>query len=97
MLYDFLAFRTMVTPSILLIVYYFGAAGMPLAVYMLFRRLRRSVTGENGGEENGAETMRWSWRLRALFLLFFLAGELAWRIFIEFFVAYFQIRAALAG
>ncbi|WP_292655061.1 DUF4282 domain-containing protein [Nitratifractor sp.] len=85
---DFLTFRTFVTPSVLLGIYYLGALGMPvLFLYLLrlesFRKIREQLKSA------------WQWRL--IILLFFLAGELAWRIFIEFFVAYFQIRAALIG
>ena len=85
---DFLTFRTFVTPSVLLGVYYLGAVGMPLFfLYLLrgeaFRRIR--------------ERLRSAWQWRLGILVMFLAGELAWRIFIEFFVAYFQIRAALTG
>jgi len=70
-----------------------------LAAYGLFRTLlRRYRQGRESGKEERASTpYRWNWKLRVLFLLFFLMGELAWRIFIEFFVAYFQIRDALLG
>ena len=85
---DFLAFRTFVTPSVLLGVYYLGAVGMPLLFLYLLRR-------ESFRQIRQWLKSAWQWRLAAV--LFFLAGELAWRIFIEFFVAYFQIRAALTG
>jgi hypothetical protein len=97
-LYDLLSFRTLVTPAVLLWVYYLGALGMPLAAWLLARRVQRVWHGSS--EENpeaGASAGRYRWRLRLLFFLFFLMGELAWRIFIEFFVAYFQIRDALVG
>jgi len=85
---DFLTFRAFVTPSVLLSVYYLGALGMPLLfLYLLKRESFRQI-------RQGLKSA-WQWRL--LVVLFFLAGELAWRIFIEFFVAYFQIRAALTG
>jgi hypothetical protein len=96
--YDLLSFRTLVTPAVLIWVYYLGALGMPLAVWMLVRRMqpvRKKPSADAPEPERPDGSMRW--RLRLLFLLFFLMGELAWRIFIEFFVAYFQIRDALAG
>ena len=94
---DFLTFRTMITPSVLLLVYYFGAVVMPLLAYALFRKIYGKKRAE--GEENppASSGFRWSWKLRLLFLFFFFMGELAWRIFIEFFVAYFQMREALLG
>jgi len=94
-LYDFLTFRTMITPALLLGVYYFGAFVMPLAVYGGVRFYLRRYGGAVKPQENSPS--RWSWKLRLLFLLFFFMGEVAWRIFIEFFVAYFQIRDALIG
>jgi hypothetical protein len=98
-LYDVLTFRTMVTPSVLLIVYYAGALGMPLFAYSLFRRVygRYRRNGGTAEKKRAAEFFSAGWRVRLLFLLFFLMAELAWRIFIEFFVAYFQIREALLG
>ena len=98
-LYDFLSFRAMITPGVLLGVYYIGALGMPLLVYLLFRRVYGRYRRNEGTVEKKrtAEFFSAGWRVRLLFLLFFLMAELAWRIFIEFFVAYFQIRAALLG
>ena len=97
-LYDFLSFRTMITPFVLLTVYYLGALLMPLFGYGFFRYLVRKYRERfTSGEGEGGPAFRWSWKLRLLFLLTFLMGELAWRIFIEFFVAYFQIRDALLG
>ncbi len=85
---DFLTFRTFVTPSVLLGVYYLGALGMPaLFLYLLRLESLRKIR----------EQLKSAWQWRLIIFLFFLAGELAWRIFIEFFVAYFQIRAALTG
>ena len=92
-LYDFLSFRMLITPSVLIVVYYLGAVAMPLAAYGVFRTLLRRIRQE--GEEGRSPS--WNWKLRLLFLLFFLMAELAWRIFIEFFVAYFQMRDALMG
>ena len=85
---DLLTFRTFVTPSVLLGVYYLGAVGMPLFfLYLLRREAFRRIR----------ERLRSAWQWRLGILVMFLAGELSWRIFIEFFVAYFQIRAALTG
>jgi threonine/homoserine/homoserine lactone efflux protein len=88
----------MVTPWVLPTVYYLGALLMPFLGYGLFRRAIsafREGEGERSGDEN--RPFLRSWKLRLLMLLAFVMGELAWRIFIEFFVAYFQIRDALIG
>jgi len=97
-LYDLLSFRTLVTPAVLIWVYYLGALGMPLVAWILARKVQhvRKVSSEHAAEPEwiGKKDL---WRVRLLFLVFFLMGELAWRIFIEFFVAFFQIRNALVG
>ncbi len=97
-LYDFLSFRTMITPFVLLTVYYLGALLMPFFAYGLFRWFVAKYRDRFMRKEDSPETgFRWNWKLRMAVLFFFLMGELAWRIFIEFFVAYFQIRDALMG
>ena len=96
----FLTFRQMVTPSVLLAVYYFGALVMPLAVWWLMAKIRDTLLSGDSRETERSESNRRSdrrWKIRLVFLIFFMMGELAWRIFIEFFVAYFQMRDALVG
>ncbi len=87
MINDFLTFKSFVTPSILIICYYIGALGMPLfALYISRRPFWNSI-------KEYLPSKSWQWRLTILVI--FLLSELAWRIFIEFFLAYFQIRQAL--
>jgi len=109
-MWDLLRFHTFVTPWVLMGVYYMGALLMPLGIYYLFSRFRKRLEGGSapstkeraGGEaspDSASSSGRnfWSWKLRMAAVLAWFMGELAWRIFIEFFVAYFQMREALVG
>jgi len=107
-MWDLLRFHTFVTPWVLLGVYYMGALLMPLGIYYLMKRLRRRIeggrseaSGELSSEQNPSNEVgagnSWSWKLRIAAVAVWLMGELAWRIFIEFFVAYFQMHKALVG
>jgi len=106
-MWDLLRFHTFVTPWVLLGVYYMGALLMPLGIYYLMKRLGTRIEGgstqephrPSAGETEQGDRPRVSrgWKLRLVAVAAWLMGELAWRIFIEFFVAYFQMREALAG
>jgi hypothetical protein len=84
---DFLAFRTFITPSVLLIAYYSGAVMMPLVGWAVMRWLKQRYAPDFIPPKRGY--------LLALFLLCFLCGELFWRIFFEFLIAYFDMHDAL--
>ncbi len=62
---DLLTFRTFVTPSVLLSVYYLGAVGMPLFfLYLLRREAFRRIR----------ERLRSAWQWRLGILVMFLSG-----------------------
>ena len=98
-LIDFLTFRSLVSPSVLVVMYYLGALGMPIFIIYLVYRLRRidpslmpraRVWLETLGLDRGRR-----WRLLGVMIILFLLGELGWRMMFEFILVYFQIRDAL--
>jgi len=104
LVWDFLSFRLLVTPSLLLIVYYFGAIVMPVLGYLFYKRLtRKGEVNDNvmrkGQLRESLSENDWLKKNRRRFMLFgfvaFLMMELGWRIFIEFFIAYFPMHNAL--
>ena len=93
-----LTFRILVTPSVLLLVYYLGALGMPLLVMQLLRlaRQRAPQLFEAIGALSEAGLPREErWKVVLAFWVVFLLMELAWRMMFEFMLAYFQMREAL--
>jgi len=103
LLMDFLSFRVLLTPSILVLIYYAGAIALPLAGWWTYLKLRGSAGGlaiqSKGHLRDAAEASeaarRWKKRLIVLAVLIFIMMELGWRILIEFFIAYFQMHNAL--
>lgn len=97
--WDFVSFRVLMTPAILVIVYYIGAITGPLLLIWFFRktsqisndmavtpkkgRLRESVITDNNNI--GVIT--------AIVLIIFM--EIGWRMLFEILIAYFQIHNAL--
>ncbi len=103
LLMDFLSFRVLLTPAILVMVYYAGAIFMPLAGWWVYLKLRGKA-GSIGVHARGRlrdaaaaneSASRWKKRLVFLAVVSFLIMELAWRMLIEFFIAYFQMHNAL--
>ena len=101
LLWDFLSFRVLMTPAILVVVYYFGAIVVPLAIILLLQNARQAAGDIPMATRRG--------RLRESFLgdhrgklvvagvLLFIMMEIFWRMMFEFFIAYFQIHNALMG
>jgi len=77
---NFFTFKSFVAKDIFIFSYYIGAFLFP---YLLYKSKSYLVTKLN---------ISYS---KTLFILFFLLIELMWRIFCEFFIAYFQIREYL--
>lgn len=100
-LVDFLKFEILVSPTVLIVVYYIGALGVPaFLAYLLVRagnRPVRLVERLNGWSASlGLPPIRKRWLIIVL-VFALLLGELAWRMMFEFLLAYFQIRDALVG
>jgi hypothetical protein len=102
---DFLAFRTLISPSLLILFYYLGALGVPImgwiAARWLLRRLRWMAPAYTSGRAAmNRLTRRRDRRLvgtlfALMFIFMFLAMEIGWRMMFEFMLAYFQMRDAL--
>lgn len=100
---DFLTFRTMISEQVLIVFYYLGAAGMPLAAWLSAAYLMRRC---NPGRDAYALSkhlfvMSVPKRRRvqaiALFAAAFMFMELMWRLMFEYLIAFMQIREALVG
>lgn len=101
LLLDFLSFRVLMTPAILVVVYYFGAIIVPLVMFWFVYKARQVIPDAGAPARRG--------RLRESIVsdnrsLLFIAGmvifillEVFWRMMFEFFIAYFQIHNALMG
>ncbi len=78
---DFLTFKIVITPSIVIVVYLFGVLLIPLAVYLLFKKINYKLS-------NMQSTM-----VQIVSVLFL---ELLWRMMNEFVIVYFKIYQALS-
>lgn len=97
--WDFVSFRVLMTPAILVVVYYVGAITGPLLLIWFFRktsqaardvevtprkgRLRESVIRDNSS------------MLVIITVVLVIVMEIAWRMLFEILIAYFQIHNAL--
>jgi hypothetical protein len=100
---DFLTFKTFISGHVLIIFYYLGAVGMPLAGYLVFRWMVRKLA-EQHIEPGHIATGAWSrlpsrYRLVTILVVIgaFLFMQLLWRMLFEFLIAYLQIRDALVN
>jgi len=104
-LWDLLSFRTFVSPTVLIAMYWFGALVMPVALWLLARHFAKRFAArfpdaagrvqEGVRELHGSVPLRYRRRFWALLAVAILMAELAWRMTIEVMLAYFQMRDAL--
>lgn len=96
-LFDFLAFRTLIAPSLLILTYYLGAVLIAALVIDLTRRFHRQLVRKlreaSGEPRMGNVPLRA--RVAAFAVAAFLIGEIGWRMMFEFLLAYFQMHDAL--
>ena len=78
---EFLTFKTLITPSVILIVYLLGMLLIPLAVYLVFKKVEHKLSKIQ------------SIAAQVVSILFF---ELLWRMLNEFVIVYFKIYQALS-
>lgn len=99
--WDFLSFRVLMTPAILVVVYYFGAIAGPLAVIIFLKKagqvsgLSSPATPRRGQLRESINESKSLLILAGVILLIIL--EVFWRMLFEFLIAYFQIHNALMG
>lgn len=90
------SFEVFISPYLIILVYYLGAVIFPLYIYRFVRRHYKKVSDLNLPKvelDPSITVLKFS--PKWLFLLGFVVFEIFWRMFFEFFVAYFQIRDAL--
>jgi len=96
---DFLLFKTFITPSLLLIIYYIGAVLIPLLSWYLAVWIHKNYLSEVSGlvkeEIKRRTTVKQRFYTLVVFILCFLCMEIFWRVFFEFFMAYFNMHDAL--
>lgn len=81
---DFLTFQSLISPCVLIVVYWIGALACPFVLIMAYRKAdAKSFPGVNNKKGVG------------IVLLLVVMAELAWRMLFEFLLVYFQIREAL--
>lgn len=101
LLWDFLSFRVLMTPAILVVVYYFGAITGPLAIFWFMRKIGQATTEASAfprrGRLRGSFTGEHKGWLIAAGIVMLVLLEIFWRMIFEFFIAYFQIHNALMG
>lgn len=101
-LWDVLTFQTLITPGILLVVYYLGAVGLPWLSWYWAKRLRSRFSDglfhqAHAFVEKIPEGVPRPLSKKALLLALFLfiSLELLWRMMFELILVYFQIHEAL--
>ena len=104
MLGDFLSFRLMISPALLLVIYYAGALGVPIMVFYWIRYAGKKMDESRFAPHKHflrqrlekSETVR-QYRTTAIAwgIFLFIMMEVFWRMMFEFFIAYFQMHNAL--
>ncbi len=84
-MYDFLTFKTFITPTVLICFYYIGAVIMPIVIYYYKRKIFKYF----------GITVAINWKAKFLLIVLFLFAELIWRMGFEALIGYFQIHNAI--
>jgi len=84
-MYDFLSFKTFITPTVLIFFYYIGAIVIPIVLYYYKRKIFK-LLGIN---------ITINWKVKLLFVAMFFFMELLWRMLFEMLIGYFQMHNAL--
>ena len=92
---DFLTFQTFITPTLLIIFYYFGAIVIPLISYSIAKWIKFSYFKDISSEIKKSLTLKQRLTLLSIALLCFICMEVFWRVMFEFFIAYFDMHDAL--
>lgn len=97
--WDFISFRVLMTPAILVIVYYVGAIAGPLILIWFFRKTSQAsrdmaATPRKGRLRESVITDNSSILIISAITLI-IVMEIGWRMLFEILIAYFQIHNAL--
>jgi hypothetical protein len=97
-LFDFLNFRSFVSPGILKVTYFTGAFVVPVLIGLFLRKAGRKypwLSGIPAGKGYNTLNTEGKVRLIAFFAVLVVVTEILWRMVIEYLIAYLQIRDAL--
>ncbi len=101
---DFLSFRLLISPAVLLVFYYLGAVAVPLAIYYYFQKASKAVDQTPLSAHKGylketlqqsATVQKYKGRIITFSVIAFIFLELLWRMLFEFLIAYYQMHNAL--
>lgn len=97
-LVDFLAFRNILSPAVLPVIYVLGAAGIPFGMWPAVKRslpfLEKQVPGPHRSGAENAPVSGYNGRILSWFALLFVITEILRRILFEYLVAFLQMREA---
>jgi len=97
---EFLRFDRFISPAILICCYYLGAIFMPLALWLLRKRLLRFLSERFRTFASLRQSLQQGWQSLSLrqkiltvlaFVLLFLMMEIAWRMLFEAMIGYFDM------
>ncbi|PKN69164.1 MAG: hypothetical protein CVU54_11695 [Deltaproteobacteria bacterium HGW-Deltaproteobacteria-12] len=98
---DYLTFRSVISPHVLLACYYIGALGVPVGSWFFARRIKNKYLVVSDIYES-SKTIIFSitktkdrMLFYVLFAMLFFCMEIIWRMVFEFLIAYFQMRDVL--
>jgi hypothetical protein len=92
---DFLLFKTFISPTLFIFIYYVGTVLIPLLSWLFGRWMIKNFFQKE--TELLSETMGTKYRFYLLgaFIFSFLCMEIFWRVIFEFIIAYFNMHDAL--
>jgi hypothetical protein len=97
-LFDFLNFRSFVSPGILKVTYFTGAFVVPVLIWFFLRKAGQRyprLLGIPATRGYNALNTEGKVRLIVFFAVLVIVTEILWRMVIEYLIAYIQIRDAL--
>ena len=98
---DFLIFKSFISPTMLIVFYYFGAIIMPIFIWFFCRFIMLKIFLFKQSHTVVNQIVWKSMKLKykfvfiILFILLFIFMQIIWRMIFEFLIAYMQIRDAL--
>ena len=92
---DFLTFQTFITPALLLITYYIGALVIPVLGWYFTFWVKKAYLSNVSQAIKDRTTPKQRLKVFMIFFITLLCMEVFWRVFIEFFIAYFDMHDAL--
>jgi len=96
---NFLTFKTFITPTLLIFIYFIGAILIPLLSWYIARFVKNTYFSHSSKQINQTVHQQTSSKQRILMILFFMlcffCMEIFWRVLFEVFIAYFDMHDAL--